>query len=87
MHIKYRYQFDMPKLEAEVLKAISKSDVINWYNTYLVSSSPKCRQLGIHIWGCNSNFREEGKTQLKFGKVIDNIASLKLSSEFYPTLR
>ncbi|XP_020689577.1 nardilysin-like isoform X1 [Dendrobium catenatum] len=81
-----RYQFDRPKLEAEELKAISKSDVINWYNTYLVSSSPKCRRLAIHIWGCNSNLKEEGNTQYQFGKVIDDIRSFKLSSEFYPSL-
>lgn len=76
----------MPKLEAEVLKAISKSDVINWYKTYLVSSSPKCRQLAIHLWGCNSNLREEVKTQSQLGKVIDDIGSFKLSSEYYPSL-
>lgn len=81
-----RYQFDMPKLEAEELKAIKKSDVIKWYNTYLLPSSPNCRQLAIHIWGCNSNLDKEGNTQCKFGQVIDDISFFKLSSQFYPSL-
>ncbi|XP_020576431.1 nardilysin-like [Phalaenopsis equestris] len=81
-----RYQFDMPEQEAEELKAISKSDLINWYNTYFAPSSPKCRRLGIHLWGCNYKLSEEGRTEFKFGKIIGDISSLKLSSKFYSSL-
>ncbi|KAG1338961.1 Nardilysin-like [Cocos nucifera] len=81
-----RYLFDMLKVEAEELKTIQKSDVINWYKTYLRPPSLKCRQLAVHLWGCNTNFNEELKLQEKFGKVIEDIDSLKMSSEFYPSL-
>ncbi|KAK8921222.1 Zinc-metallopeptidase, peroxisomal [Platanthera zijinensis] len=81
-----RYQFDMPNLEAEELKTISKSEVINWYRTYLTPSSPKCRRLSVHIWGCDSNLNEEGGTQEKFGTIIEDVHAFKSSSEFYPSL-
>nr|XP_010921137.1 nardilysin-like isoform X2 [Elaeis guineensis] len=81
-----RYLFDMLKVEAEELKTIQKSDVINWYKTYLRPPSPKCRQLAVHVWGCNTNFNEELKLQEKFGQVIEDVDSFKMSSEFYPSL-
>ncbi|KAJ6798968.1 nardilysin-like isoform X2 [Iris pallida] len=82
-----RYLFDMTKVEAEELKTISKNDVINWYNTYLRSPSPKCRKLAIYVWGCNTNMHKEAQTPEKFsGNVIENIESFKKSSDFYPSL-
>ncbi|ONK56316.1 uncharacterized protein A4U43_C10F6740 [Asparagus officinalis] len=44
------YLFDMSKLEAKELRIIQKTNVINWYNMYLRSSSPQCRQLDVHVW-------------------------------------
>lgn len=76
----------MLRVEAEELKTIQKSDVMNWYKTYLRPPSSKCRQLAVHVCGYNTNFNEELKLQEKFGKVIEDIDSLKMSSEFYPSL-
>ena len=82
-----RYLFDMSKLEAEELKHIEKSDVINWYNTYLRLPSPKCRQLAIHVWGCNTEMKmEEGEMEARFGKNIEDFMTLKKSADFYPSL-
>ncbi|KAF3784997.1 hypothetical protein EJ110_NYTH10580 [Nymphaea thermarum] len=81
-----RYLFDMAKKEAEALENIQKSDVVEWYHTYLVPTSPKCRRLAIHLWGCNANFQEEDEKQPVHGKVIDDISAFQLLREFYPSL-
>ncbi|CAN6468935.1 unnamed protein product [Victoria cruziana] len=80
-----RYLFDMAKKEAEALENIQKSDVLDWYRTYLLPTSPKCRRLSIHLWGCNTSNQEDEK-QSVHGKVIDDISSFKLLREFYPSL-
>lgn len=82
----FRYLFDMLKVEAEELKTIEKSDVIDWYKKYLRPPSPKCRQLAIHIWGCNTDIKEETKMLNKFGNAVEDINLLKSSSEFYSSL-
>ncbi|XP_072975496.1 nardilysin-like isoform X1 [Typha angustifolia] len=84
--VENRYSFDMSKVEAEELKTVQKNDVINWYNTYLKPSSSKCRQLTIHVWGCNTNITEEAKLQEKPWEVIEDINALKTSSNFYSSL-
>lgn len=73
----------MLKLEAEELKTVEKSDVIDWYKKYLRRTSPRCRQLAIHVWGCNKNAIEGTEKPSKFGKVVEDLDSLKSSSEFY----
>ncbi|WOL14776.1 nardilysin-like [Canna indica] len=81
-----RYLFEMLKLEAEELKTIEKRHIIDWYNKYLRPPSPKCRQLAIHVWGCNTNAAEESRKLSKFGKLVEDPNSLKSSSEFYSSL-
>ncbi|XP_031485488.1 nardilysin-like isoform X2 [Nymphaea colorata] len=81
-----RYLFDMAKKEAEALENIQKSDVVEWYRTYLVPTSRKCRRLAIHLWGCNANFQETDEKQPVHGKVIDDISAFQLLREFYPSL-
>ncbi|KAL6649880.1 hypothetical protein ACP70R_014104 [Stipagrostis hirtigluma subsp. patula] len=81
-----RYMFDMSKLEAEELRTVQKDDVIAWYNTYIKSSSPKCRRLAIHVYGCNSDIAEAAKLQEQSWTIIDDIKSLKMSSQFYSSL-
>ncbi|KAF8397117.1 hypothetical protein HHK36_016024 [Tetracentron sinense] len=80
-----RYLFDMSEKEAEELKSIHKRDVVDWYNTYFRQTSPKCRRLAVRMWGCNTDMKED-KTQLKTVKVIENLDSLKMSTDFYPSL-
>jgi len=81
-----RYLFDMSKLEAEELKTIQKTDVINWYNTYLRPPSPKCRRLAIHVSGCKANMHEGAQTMEQFGKEIEDVDSFKRGSKFYSSL-
>ncbi|KAL6902039.1 hypothetical protein ACP4OV_004915 [Aristida adscensionis] len=81
-----RYMFDMSKLEAEELRTVQKDDVIAWYNTYIRSSSPKRRRLAIHVYGCNSDIAEAAKLQEQSWTTIDDVKSLKLSSQFYSSL-
>lgn len=81
-----RYMFDMAKLEAEELKTVHKADVIAWYNTYIRSSAPKRRRLAIHVYGCNSDITEAAKLQEQSWIIIDDIESLKASSQFYSSL-
>ncbi|CAD6203559.1 unnamed protein product [Miscanthus lutarioriparius] len=81
-----RYIFDMAKLEAEELKTVQKADVIAWYNTYIRSSAPKRRRLAIHVYGCNSDIAEAAKLQEQSWTIIDDVESLKASSQFYSSL-
>uniref|UniRef100_A0A1D1XVB1 Insulin-degrading enzyme n=1 Tax=Anthurium amnicola TaxID=1678845 RepID=A0A1D1XVB1_9ARAE len=81
-----RYSFDMPNLEAEELKTIQKSDVIEWYNKYLRPSSPKHRQLAIHVFGCNTCMEEAAGVDNEFGEVVEDLDSFKMSSVFYSSL-
>nr|CAB3500894.1 unnamed protein product [Digitaria exilis] len=81
-----RYMFDMSKLEAEELRTMQKADVIAWYNTYIRSSAPKRRRLAIHVYGCNSDIAELAKLQEQSWTVIDDVKSLKGSSQFYSSL-
>jgi nardilysin len=78
--------FDMPKLEAEELRTIQKTDVITWYNTYIRSSAPKRRRLAIHVYGCNCDIAEAAKLQEQSWTAIDDVKSLKVSSQFYSSL-
>ncbi|KAG5233552.1 nardilysin [Salix suchowensis] len=79
-----RYMFDTSLKEAEKLKSIHKSDVINWFRTYLQQSSPKCRRLTIRLWGCNIDLKEV-ETRLDSEQVIKDITAFKVSSEYYPS--
>ncbi|KAJ1297238.1 hypothetical protein BS78_01G362300 [Paspalum vaginatum] len=81
-----RYMFDMPKLEAEELRTVQKADVIAWYNTYIRSSAPKRRRLAIHVYGCNSDIAEAAKLQEQSWTMIDDVQSLKVSSQFYSSI-
>ncbi|KAF9670932.1 hypothetical protein SADUNF_Sadunf13G0120600 [Salix dunnii] len=79
-----RYMFDTSLKEAEKLKSIHKSDVINWFRTYLQQSSPKCRRLTIRLWGCNIDLKEV-ETRPDSEQVIEDITAFKVSSEYYPS--
>ncbi|XP_062211184.1 nardilysin-like [Phragmites australis] len=81
-----RYMFDMSKLEAEELRTVWKDDIIAWYNTYIRSSSPKRRRLAVHVYGCNSDIAEAAKLQEQSWTIIDDVKSLKVSSQFYSSL-
>jgi nardilysin len=83
---KQRYNYGIAQAEAEELKTIQKRDVIDLYNTYIKPKSHKCRQLAIHVWGCNTDVADVAKMQQGSWKVIDDIDSLKRSSEFYSCL-
>jgi nardilysin len=83
---KCRYMFDMSKLEAEELRTVRKEDVISWYNTYIKPSSPKRRRLAIHVYGCNSDIAEAAKLKEQSWITIDDVKSLKKSSQFYSSL-
>ncbi|XP_042507434.1 nardilysin-like isoform X2 [Macadamia integrifolia] len=80
-----RYLFDMSQKEAEELRGISKNDVIYWFNTYLRPSSPKCRRLAVHLWGCNTNMKVD-ETQVKSVTMIEDVGAFKMSADFYPSL-
>ncbi|CAK7323528.1 unnamed protein product [Dovyalis caffra] len=80
-----RYMFDFLLKEAEELKSIHKTDVINWFRTYLQQSSPKCRRLTIRLWGCNTDLKEV-ENQPDSEHVIKDVDSFKVSSEYYPSL-
>lgn len=77
--------FDMSLKEAEELRNIHKSDIINWYKKYMLQPSPKCRRLAIRVWGCNSDLKEAG-TQPESVQVIQDITAFKASSIFYPSI-
>ena len=76
----------MSKLEAEELRTVGKEDVISWYNTYIRSSSPTRRRLAIHVYGCNPDIAEAATLQEQSWTAIDDVESLKGSSQFYPSL-
>ncbi|KAI3760352.1 hypothetical protein L1987_50746 [Smallanthus sonchifolius] len=78
-----RYMFDLSAKEAEEVKCLEKSEITNWYNTYLRKSSPKCRRLAVRVWGCNTNINES-KSKPASVQVIDDPVAFKASSTFYP---
>uniref|UniRef100_A0A0E0KDF5 Peptidase M16 N-terminal domain-containing protein n=1 Tax=Oryza punctata TaxID=4537 RepID=A0A0E0KDF5_ORYPU len=84
--VEKRYMFDMSKLEAEELRTVRKEDVISWYNTYIKPSSPKRRRLAIHVYGCNSDIAEAAKLTEQSWIAINDVKSLKESSQFYSSL-
>ncbi|KAG4923560.1 hypothetical protein AAZX31_18G052800 [Glycine max] len=82
--VEKRYIFDLSKKEAEELKNISKHDIVEWYKTYLKPSSPKCRQLLIRLWGCNTDLKE-AEALPKSVLAITDPAAFKMQSKFYPS--
>lgn len=76
--------FDMSVKEAEELRSICKSDVIDWYRTYLLRSSPNCRRLSVRVWGCDTDLKE-AEAQSQSAQVIDDLTVFKTSSKFYPS--
>lgn len=81
----FRYMFDFSQKEAEELKSIQKSDIIDWYKTYLQEPSPKCRRLAIRVWGCEANLLE-AETPPKSVVAIKDLEAFKTTSMFYPSL-
>ncbi|XP_021909698.1 nardilysin-like, partial [Carica papaya] len=79
-----RYMFDMSQKEADELRSIQKKDVIDWYRTYFLKSSPKRRRLAVRIWGCNTDMKEAEKQQ-KSVYVIKDVMAFKMSEKFYPS--
>ncbi|KAL5141432.1 Nardilysin-like [Glycine soja] len=84
--VEKRYIFDLSKKEAKELKNISKHDVVEWYKTYLKSSSPKCQQLLIRLWGCNTDLKEV-EALPKSVRVITDPTTFKMQSKFLLTLK
>ncbi|XP_010480372.1 PREDICTED: nardilysin-like [Camelina sativa] len=80
-----RYMFDFSHKEAEELRNIQKKDVIKWYKTYFIESSPKCRRLAVRVWGCDTNMKES-QTDEKSVQVIADAVAFKSTSQFYPSL-
>ncbi|KAF6166491.1 hypothetical protein GIB67_038228 [Kingdonia uniflora] len=77
-----RYFFKM--WEKEELKSISKSDVIDWYNTYLKPTSQKCQRLATHVWVSKASIMED-EMPLDSVKTIEVIRRFKMLWEFYPS--
>lgn len=75
--------YDWPVKVAEEVRSLRKEDVINFYKTYLQPSSPKCRRLAIRVWGCNTDVKE-AEAPPESMQVIRDLATFKMSSEFYP---
>ncbi|KAL3850535.1 hypothetical protein ACJIZ3_012417 [Penstemon smallii] len=80
-----RYMFDLSEKEAQELVGIQKSDIIDWYHTYLKRPSPKCRRLAIRVWGCNTDWKDAADAQVASGQVIKDLPGFKKSSKFYPS--
>ncbi|CAH9135246.1 unnamed protein product [Cuscuta epithymum] len=76
-----RYMFDMSEKEAEEVKNTQKSDLIEWYHTYLQQPSPKCRRLAVRVWGCHTDQKDPTETA---AQVIKDVTAFKNSSPFYP---
>lgn len=81
----FRYMFDISEKEAEELRSIQKSDLIEWYRTYLRQPSPKCRRLSVRIWGCNTDWKDTD-SPVASAQVIKDVTSFKKSAKFYPSL-
>ncbi|KAK4370214.1 hypothetical protein RND71_009689 [Anisodus tanguticus] len=80
-----RYMFDISEKEAEELRSIQKSDLIEWYRTYLRRPSPKCRRLSVRVWGCNTDWKD-ADSPVASAQVIKDLTSFKKSAKFYPSL-
>ncbi|PHT96483.1 hypothetical protein BC332_34591 [Capsicum chinense] len=80
-----RYMFDMPEKEAEELRSIRKIDLIEWYHTYLIRPSPKCRRLCVRVWGCNTSWKDTD-APVALAQDIKDLTSFKKSAKFYPSL-
>ncbi|CAN1266237.1 At1g06900 [Linum perenne] len=80
-----RYVFDFSLKEAEELKKITKSDVIDWCRTYLLQSSPKCRRLAVRVWGCEADWKELEKRP-DSEQPIKDLSAFKTSIDCYPSL-
>nr|XP_043635992.1 nardilysin-like [Erigeron canadensis] len=82
--VNQRDAFNLYVKIAEAVKCLQKADIIEWYNTYLMKSSQKCRRLATRIWGCKTDINES-KTESSSFQVIDDLAAFKASSTFYPS--
>ncbi|MCL7024740.1 hypothetical protein MKW94_013598 [Papaver nudicaule] len=80
-----RYMFDMMEKEVEELKTIKKSDVIDWYKTYISPASSQCRRLAVRVWGCNTDMKE-AEAERDSVMVIEDVVAYKLQADFYPSL-
>ncbi|CAN0903648.1 At1g06900 [Linum grandiflorum] len=80
-----RYVFDFSLKEAEELKNITKSDVIEWCRMYMLQQSPKCRRLAVRVWGCEADLKELDKRPAS-EQVIKDLPAFKMSTDCYPSL-
>ncbi|XP_016452343.2 nardilysin-like isoform X3 [Nicotiana tabacum] len=80
-----RYMFDMSEKEAEELRSIQKSDLVEWYHTYLRRPSPKCRRLSVRVWGCNADWKD-ADSPVASVQAIKDLTAFKKSAKFYPSL-
>ncbi|KAI4373362.1 hypothetical protein MLD38_011493 [Melastoma candidum] len=81
-----RYMFDFSEKEAEALGSTQKTEVVNWYRTYLRPSSPSCRRLAVRVWGCHADVNDDRAQQPETMKAIEDVDAFKSASDYYPSL-
>ena len=79
------YLFEMLKLKEDQLTSIQKSDVIDWYNSFLNENSLNFHKLCIHVWGCNAH-KDDVVESTKLGNVIDDILAISSLQFFISTV-
>lgn len=81
-----RYIFDINQREAEELKTISKSHVIEWYKKYIWSKSRHVRKLTISVWGSNARADKYSSKDEGVNELIEDIVEFKQNNEYFPAL-
>lgn len=94
-----QYHFDRPEKEVAILKTITKSQLIDYYQSYILSTGPNRQALSIHILSTaeggigNTNAVDDlpsleyENRKAKDAILIDDLATFKSSKELYPMVQ
>ncbi|XP_055383724.1 insulin-degrading enzyme-like isoform X1 [Condylostylus longicornis] len=87
-----QYHFERDQAECEIIKKISKEEIISFYKTYILKSSSKRRSLSIHIMSTVKK-SDDAEQPMENGVLSDNyqlitdLSAFKSSKELYPVTR
>lgn len=89
-----QYHFERSETEVAILKTVTKEDLLNYYNNYILSTAQHRHALSIHIISTaeggvgHADSTDEDKPE-KSKNLIDilDLATFKSSKELYPMVQ
>lgn len=85
------YHFNRSSSEVEILKGITKEDMLAYYRMNVLKTSPNRKKLSVHIVSASKKMEPTEKleetTEIQRGEPISDLSAFKSSKELYPIVQ